>query len=222
MKNIVLLLVLSFSASLFAKTVTGTYKVDNCKEVSISVQGKDKVVHPDKRGRFSVKDVDLEEDVLLIHSPNGKDTFQISLQGHSYMEISEQDSLVDVMLIPRPFEPATAYDGIILMQKDLLMTGETNSLAAVKVKYPQSPATSFNGSMEPLYFLDGIEVSDISHITIQETAYVEVVRPSNPACTSFGSRGGNGLILLTTQTRFSVLYPEKDRLKKRHLVFLLR
>lgn len=222
MRTLFITLATLFSAVAFGGTVTGTYKAENPKAATLFILGKDKVVHPDKKGRFAIKNVDLEEDILIIQPANRQaDTFQVALFGHSLLEIEEQTNMLDVQLIPRPIVPSAEYGGIIIMQNELLQTGKLNTLEAIKVKYPQSPTATFNGSMEPLYFLDGVETTDISFVTIQETAYAEVVRPSNPGCTAFGSRGGNGLILLTTQTRFAVQHPEKDRLKPRRLNFLL-
>jgi hypothetical protein len=35
-----------------------------------------------------------------------------------------------------------------------------------------------------------------------EVAYIEYVKPTNPACASLGMRGGNGIILFTTKTKY--------------------
>ena len=55
--------------------------------------------------------------------------------------------------------------------------------------------SSINLSTEPLILVDGIEVSDISHINPRDVKDIHILKDS--AASIYGSRGANGVILIT-------------------------
>ena len=56
---------------------------------------------------------------------------------------------------------------------------------------------SINGSNEPLIFVDNIEVNDLSGVVPSQVERVDVLKDN--AASMYGSRGANGVILITTK-----------------------
>ena len=78
-------------------------------------------------------------------------------------------------------------------------------------------ASSFNASTEPLYILDGSEVKDISNISPNDIASVEVLKDASSSI--YGVRGANGVIIIKTKSaREAALreQAEKKALKIEH------
>jgi len=205
--------------SMYAENISGTYVTsDNPKEITISVVGKGEEVHPDKKGRFTIKNVDVSKDSLRIYTPYADTSFTIALahpQGakhvssyiikeFSVMSGGDTVRMVDVCYKPKPvsLSYSTVYGGTIITNRELEATGEQNLMAALSIKYQQAAYSTLNGSTTPLYFVDGVETNDISHYPVREIAYVEYVKSTNAASTSLGVRGANGAILLTTMSKY--------------------
>ena len=56
---------------------------------------------------------------------------------------------------------------------------------------------SINGSNEPLIFVDNIEVNDLSGVVPSQVDRIDVLKDN--AASMYGSRGANGVILITTK-----------------------
>ena len=57
---------------------------------------------------------------------------------------------------------------------------------------------SINSSTQPLIVVDGMETSDISYLSPNEISSVSVLKDASSSI--YGSRGANGVILITTKT----------------------
>lgn len=55
---------------------------------------------------------------------------------------------------------------------------------------------SIYASMEPLFIVDGVAVEDISWISPRDVKRIDVLKDS-AACALYGSRGANGVIIIT-------------------------
>lgn len=64
------------------------------------------------------------------------------------------------------------------------------------VRLQQGPG-SFYSSTEPLYLLDGVAISQIDNINPADVSRIEVLK--GPAASIYGTRGGNGVLLITTR-----------------------
>lgn len=210
----------------YSGTAYGIYKSKNPKEISISIVGKDKVVHPDKKGRFTLKDVNVGKDTMQIISPQFSFAIKMPLahpMGAEYpcsYIITEVDSVakIDFCYKPNPPSYPTMYGGTIIKKEELESTGEQNVLAAVQIKYPQNSYSTLLGTTTPLFFVDGVETFDISHYPVREIAYVEYVKPTNAASASLGYRGANGAILLTTMTKYITSRGYVNEPEEKHII----
>ena len=59
-------------------------------------------------------------------------------------------------------------------------------------------STSFQGGTEPLYVLDGVPLSGEPVVNIKDIEEIEVLKGSDASM--YGTRGANGVILITTKT----------------------
>lgn len=71
--------------------------------------------------------------------------------------------------------------------------------------------STFNGSTDPLILMDGMEIHDIDSINPHDIHSVDVIKDGSAA--SYGMRGGNGVILITSKAAYLSKEAEK-RAKK--------
>lgn len=58
--------------------------------------------------------------------------------------------------------------------------------------------TSFNGSNDPLYVVDGVPVDKIDFLSPNDIASIQVMKDASSAAI-YGSRAANGVVLVTTK-----------------------
>ncbi len=63
-------------------------------------------------------------------------------------------------------------------------------------KYKIRGTNTINGSTDPLFVVDGVVVDDISRISPNDVAHVEVLKDASSTAI-YGSNGANGVILIT-------------------------
>lgn len=71
--------------------------------------------------------------------------------------------------------------------------------------------STFNGTTDPLVLMDGMEIHDIDSINPHDIHSVDVIKDGSAA--SYGMRGGNGVILITSKAAYLSKEAEK-RAKK--------
>ena len=67
-------------------------------------------------------------------------------------------------------------------------------------KYVIRSSRTIYGDTDPLFIVDGVAVDDISNIDPNEVEHVEVLKDAASA-SIYGTRGGNGVILITTRSK---------------------
>ncbi|MDE6842907.1 MAG: TonB-dependent receptor plug domain-containing protein, partial [Muribaculaceae bacterium] len=73
-------------------------------------------------------------------------------------------------------------------------TGAPGGTMTVRVR----GTTSFNGSNEPLYVVDGVPVDNISFLAPTDIENMQILKDASSAAI-YGSRGANGVVLITTK-----------------------
>lgn len=188
---------------LLSQSISGVIDGDvDKKSIRVSTNSSPELKKTSKRGTFSFKKADLYKDTLFFYENENAAPYYFSLGGLDDIKIYVKDSVITAKMKKRMPEISTFYGGNIITQEDLLATGEMTALAAVYRKFPSNSKTTFNGNTTPVYFVDGVETMDVSGIPVMEVAYIEYVKPTNPACASLGMRGANGIILFTTKTKY--------------------
>ncbi|WP_287676733.1 TonB-dependent receptor [Bacteroides sp.] len=75
----------------------------------------------------------------------------------------------------------------------VITSGDPNALPQIRVR-----GTATLNNSDPLYVVDGFPVSDIKNINAQDIESMEVLKDAS-ATAIYGSRGANGVILITTK-----------------------
>jgi TonB-dependent SusC/RagA subfamily outer membrane receptor len=65
-------------------------------------------------------------------------------------------------------------------------------------KSSKEPKISISSQEKPLFFVDDVEVSDISSVNMDDILAIDVLKDSTTTST-YGSRGANGVVLITTK-----------------------
>lgn len=232
-KIIFLLYCIIWCQALLADNISGIYSIhtnshqEPASKVSISVKDSKKIIHPGKNGSFTLKKVNPSSDSILIESPNFNSPIVLPSAfpqgtGIKYtlwiVENYTKDScIIDITYKPTPLQIETLYGGVIIKKEELEATGEQTVLPAINIKFPQKSFTTFTGSSDPLFYVDGVQTLDIDNFPISEIAYVEYVSANSAASASLGSRGGNGAILITTLSKFQSSHGKQDNVEEVHI-----
>ena len=86
--------------------------------------------------------------------------------------------------------------------------GPENSMSSVHIR----GVNSINASTDPLILMDGQEIHDTSSINPDEIHSVDVIKDGSAA--SYGMRGGNGVILITSKAAYHAKQAEQEARKR--------
>lgn len=202
--------------------ITGTV-VDESGEpligVNIQVKGTNKGTSTDFNGNFTLEDID--EQAVLVVSYIGYQTVDVSVSGKSNLTITlESDSqlLDEVVVVGYGTQKKSDLTGSVssVAGKELthLSTQRVDQAlhgraAGVMVRNTDaSPGgntiirirgmNSISGSNEALIVIDGLAGGDLNSLNPQDIASIEVLKDAS-ATSIYGSRGSNGVILITTK-----------------------
>ncbi len=218
------LCVLFFPLQLFAqsKIITGTITGTDGSPlggVTVQVKGGGAGTSTDSLGNFSLNLSD--PNASLIISSLGYLSQTIDLHGRSNISIelkgAEAQELNQVVVVgygtQRKIDVTGAIshvDGDQLAKQPVLTVTQAlqGQVAGVQVTSSGQPgsspqviirgAGSILGGANPLYIVDGIWTDDITNINTSDILSVDVLKDAS-ACSIYGVRGANGVILITTK-----------------------
>jgi TonB-dependent SusC/RagA subfamily outer membrane receptor len=189
-------------------TITGTILDQNHKPVQGGVIFIDKVKTSsvsDQNGRYSVKVRSDAAEILVFTLLYGSDeemiegrtTIDFILGSNSQEEQQagqEQSKLTgQKKVLDGTDDEFSSYQNIYDMIRGRF-PGVDVSGKTIRV----SGSSSLNVSTEPLYVVDGIVVSSLEDISPQTVKSIEVLK--GPAASVWGTRGANGVIVITRRT----------------------
>ena len=225
-KGFIFLFLLSLgTAMVFAQqgiTVSGTV-TDDFNEplpgVNIRVKGTSIGVITDANGKYQLSVPSGE--TILVFSYIGFASVEIPLNGRSKIDVTLKEdfaSLEEIVVIG--YGTVTKKDVTtavaVVSTKDLderPMISAAQAIqgkaAGVNVYQPSgSPGaemvirvrgtTSFNGSNDPLYVVDGIPVDNLNFLSPNDIAGMQILKDASSAAI-YGSRAANGVVLITTR-----------------------
>ncbi|MCD8166341.1 MAG: TonB-dependent receptor plug domain-containing protein [Bacteroides sp.] len=188
--------------------------------VTITRSSTGEVTRTDKKGRFAFVDVPAD-DTLTFSLRKGRESYTVPVNNKRSLKVMilttgvdarEDQQLVDIGYGYIKLKNKTqARNGI--SGDELRHSGYSNLLQALQGRIPGlniqtsgrpgdtgdiniRGVKSFFASSTPLFVVDGTIVEDISHISIYDVEYVEVMKEA----AIYGSRGANGAILIKTRT----------------------
>ena len=219
-----LLLILSQSV-LFAQesiTVRGTITDAQTKEVltgvSVVQKGTSNGTLTDRDGRYELK-VPRNAVLVVTYVGYNPQSITATTSSHSVALQSAMNELEDVIVIgygtAKRKDVTTAISSVStkdLDQRPIVNVGQAiqGKAAGVSVIQPNGTpgaemsirvrgTTSFNGSNDPLYVVDGVPVDNIRFLSANDIAGMQILKDASSAAI-YGSRAANGVILISTRS----------------------
>lgn len=188
------------------------------RNVPVSVSGSQKqMVTTNRKGIFVIT-CDTLPDSLNLMLPSKK-IVQVPVEGMKFLKILTRESSFSVSEAKDEIinigygsekKSSSVYGGYTISGQELLETGERNIILAIAGKVPGvnviykedgTPGlqirggATIDGNTDPLYVIDGSVVDDLSNVNLNDVAKVDILKDGS----IYGSRGANGVIIVTTK-----------------------
>lgn len=195
---------------------------------TVAVKGTAKGTVTNNAGQFTLKDI--SDNAFLVISFQGYENTTVGIRGQSAITVtlkSDVSKLGDVVVVGYGSQKKIASTGSIASVKgaDITQTPVTNVAQGLAARVPGVQITqnsaapggnisvrirgtnSINGSSEPLYIIDGIQISNsggvgdvspLSTINPNDIESVEILKDASSTAI-YGARGANGVVLITTK-----------------------
>lgn len=229
------LLVIFASAQLLAQNVSGVV-VDESNApipgVSVVVKGTTIGTLTRIDGTYSIIANDIQKDVLIF-SFVGLERKEVAINGQTTVNVQlisstlELDEVVAVGYGTTKKKDLTgsigSVDAEMLTSRGVsgVLGSMQGSVAGVNITQSSSrPGSDYNiqvrglntfnaGGSPPLYVVDGIVTNDINFLNPQDIVKVDILKDASSTAI-YGSRGSNGVVMVTTKTGQSVGLKEKS------------
>lgn len=187
------------------------------KGVKVYVKDPKRYAITDKKGRFGLTDVQPDDTLHLVVSK--KETLLVPVEGRRGIRIvfagdkrAQAENDDEIANTGFGFVKRREFTGVSsgISGDRLRSTGRRDILSALKGLVPGLNVTgpagdqsvnirgvnSLTSPTEPLYVVDGVVVSSLDFLNIYDVDHVEVIKDGS----QYGSRGANGVIVVTTKT----------------------
>ncbi len=176
------------------------------QKMKVQVKGRSSHTVSDKQGRFGLTDV--PGDAVLAFSykkikfelpVNGRRSMRVIIVDGSVKGVEESQELIDTGFGHVKRREQSSGSGVItgdelraLGQMDLqeALLGLVPGMQLMNGELTLRGSTSINASSAPLIFVDGIETTTLSNVSINQVESVSVSRDGS----MYGARGANGVI----------------------------
>lgn len=195
---------------------------------TVAVKGTSKGTVTNNAGIFTLKDVPANAPLLITFQ--GYENTTVDIHGQANITVTlkaDISKLGDVVVVGYGTQRKAASTGSIASVKgaDITQTPVTNVAQGLAARVPGVQITqnnaapggnisvrirgtnSINGSSEPLYIIDGIQISNsggvsdvspLSTINPNDIESVEILKDASSTAI-YGARGANGVVLITTK-----------------------
>lgn len=220
---LVLTICIMFSTSLLAqeKTITGTVTDPNnlpLPGVNVIVEGTSRGTQTDFDGQFSImaspgevlvfsflgtqtisQTVGAEDNYNIVLEQSNASLDEVVVVGYGTQKARNVTSAV-TQLNAETFEdrPISTVDEAFSGQMAGVQTRRTSGEPGQALEVIVRGGASISAGNEPLYILDGVPVANLGNLNPQDIASIEVLKDAASAAI-YGSRGSNGVVIVTTQ-----------------------
>ena len=202
--------------------VTGTVVSDEDGEpvigATVKVVGTNVGTVTDTQGKFSISCPNGKK--MLSISYVGMEPIQVSARNNMRIILkNDQKALDEIIVIAYGTQKKSAFTGsaAVVGSDEIGKVQVTNAVDALKGKAAGvqvvSPngapggemsirvrgTTSFNGSNDPLYVVDGVSVDNINFLSPSDIDNIQILKDASSAAI-YGSQAANGVILITTKS----------------------
>lgn len=171
--------------------IDGTYKLEVGPNASLSFTYTGYEPKSVTVGDQSTLNVSLNEGALLD---------EVVVVGYGTLKKSDlTGSLASVNSRDFEQQPLTRIDQALQGRAAGVSVTQSSGAPGAGFKIRIRGANSISGNNSPLYVVDGLIVGDINSFNINDVASMEVLKDAS-ATAIYGSRGANGVVLITTKT----------------------
>jgi TonB-linked SusC/RagA family outer membrane protein len=163
-------------------------------------------VGPDARLTFSYVGYETQtvavgdQRVINVSLVPGAALDEVVVVGYGTMRKSDlTGSLASVTNRDFEQQPLTRVDQALQGRASGVAVTQTSGKPGAGFKIRIRGSNSISGNNAPLYVVDGLAIQDINSININDVASMEVLKDAS-ATAIYGSRGANGVVLITTKT----------------------
>lgn len=215
------LVMLLMSINAFAQRLATTGKVVDATGVevigaSVLEKGTTNGVVTNLNGEFSLS---VEKNATLVVSFIGYKTIEVKAATNMSITLQEDNEMLDEVVVigygsVKRRDVTTAVSTVStkdLDQRPIVSAAQAlqGKAAGVSVIQPNGTpggemairvrgTTSFNGSNDPLYVVDGVPLDDIKFLSPNDIESMSILKDASSAAI-YGSRAANGVILITTK-----------------------
>ena len=220
-KLLLTLLVLLMSTNAFAQRLTATGKVTDAAGLevigaSVLEKGTANGVVTNLDGEFSLS---VGQNAQLVKTFIGYKTIEVKATTNMNITLQEDNELLDEVVVigygsVKRKDVTTAVSTVStkdLDQRPIVSAAQAlqGKAAGVSVMQPSGEpgggmsirvrgTTSFNGSNDPLYVVDGVPVDNINFLSPNDIESLSILKDASSAAI-YGSRAANGVVLITTK-----------------------
>lgn len=221
LKQITLFLLLVFSVSMYGqKEVKGKVSDEKYKDpligVSVVIKGTSQGVTTDIDGNYSIR---VNDGQTIVFSFLGMNTQEIVYSGQSELNVvmTEADNVLDEMVVIgyQSIKKADLTGAVSVFSLDNMknksVTGTVGdalgTLPGLNVRTAGSPGSEGKvvirgagtfGNSDPLYIVDGVASGANRDFNFNDIESIQVLKDASAAAI-YGSRAGNGVIIITTK-----------------------
>lgn len=218
---VIALLAVFFSHGAFAQQLNVSGQVLDASQeplvgVSVLEKGTSNGAITDIDGRFTLK---TKANAILVFSYVGYKTLEKKAMAQLSVTLQEDAEMLDEVVVIgygtiQRKDVTTAISSVSMKNLDerpITSAGQAiqGKVAGVSVIQPSGMpggdlsirvrgTTSFNGSNDPLYVVDGVPVDKIDFLSPNDIASMQVMKDASSAAI-YGSRAANGVVLITTK-----------------------
>ena len=221
-KLLIALLAIFVSLTGFAQKISVTGVVTDEQRVpvigaSVIEKGTSNGIVTDINGHFSIS---VKRGATIVFSSIGYKTLESKATNTMTVVLLENNQLLDEVVVigygsVKRKDVTTAVSSVStkdLGERPLISVSQAiqGKAAGISVSSPNGMpgagmtirvrgTTSMNGSNDPLYVIDGVPTTDISYLSPDDIASIQILKDASSAAIS-GSRAANGVIMVTTKT----------------------
>ncbi len=185
--------------------------------VNITIKGTSNGTITDASGNFSIL---APDDGILVFSYIGYETSEVDINGRSVIDVSmtlDLAELSEVVVIGYGTQKRSDLTGALgsITQEEIQALTISNPTLALQgrvagvnvqsnggapgagVSVVIRGAGTINGSLDPLYVVDGVFLEDLSSVNPNDIQSMEILKDASAAAI-YGSRAANGVVIITT------------------------
>lgn len=220
-KILIAILAIFLSSTAFAQKISVTGSVADSQHnpiigASVIEKGTSNGVITDMDGHFSIS---VERSGVLSFSYIGYKSQELKATKSMTITLQENNELLDEVVVigygsVKRKDVTTSVSSVStkdLDQRPILSVDQAiqGKAAGISVQSPNGMpgtgmtirvrgTTSMNGSNDPLYVVDGVPMTDISYLSADDIADMQILKDASSAAI-YGSRAANGVIMITTK-----------------------